>query len=459
MTQTLHANDQDELTALRRSLADAEARASKAVTERDLALTDLALRDRAINATSSGITIIDVSQPGRPIIYMNDAVAKRMGYETSELLGRDVFSLFQDADPQILQQIKDTIARGEEARVEVRSKRKDGTEYWVGMFLGPIRDAFGWVTHYIGVSADITARLDAERKRKELQDQLAHEMQERERMALELKLSQKLESVGRLAAGIAHEINTPIQYVSDSAHFLRDAVKDLEKLLSVYYQMIHSLSQSGQGAEALAKVRETEAALDLEFMREEMPRAFDRLLDGVERVTKIVRAMKEFAHPDGEEQSPADLNHALETTLMVAHNEYKYVASVTTHFGELPPVKCNVGELNQVFLNIIVNAAHAIASAGREVGLIEISTALAGDHVEITFQDNGCGIAQEHIDKIYDPFFTTKEVGKGTGQGLAISRSIVVDHHGGMIEVNSTVGEGTRFKLRLPVAGRIAENK
>lgn len=459
MNRTVVANEDETLVTLQRALAQAEARCSEVIAERDQALKDLALRDRAINATTSGITIIDVSQPGRPIIYMNEAVARRMGYDPSELIGRDVFSLFTYAEPQILEQARNAIASGEEARLEVRTRRRDGTEYWVGMFMGPIRDSFGWVTHYIAISADITARLEAERKRQELQDQLAHEMQERERMALELKLSQKLESVGRLAAGIAHEINTPIQYVSDSAHFLRDAVDGMEKLLATYYRHIHSMSHSGQGAAVLARVQEAEAAADIEFIREEIPRAFDRMLDGVERVTKIVRAMKEFAHPDGEEQSPADINHALETTLMVAHNEYKYVAEVTTHFGELPPVKCNIGELNQVFLNIIVNAAHAIASAGREQGRICITTALAGDHVDICFEDNGCGIAQEHIDKIYDPFFTTKEVGKGTGQGLAISRSIVVDHHGGTIEVNSTVGEGTRFKLQLPVAGRIQENK
>ncbi len=441
---------------LHRTEVGIEAQLAAVTAERDRALADLAIRDRAINATTSGITIIDVLKPGQPIIYVNEAVARRTGYAAEELLGRDGFSLFKDAKPAVVVQVREAMAAGAEARVEVRAHRKDGTEYWVGMFLGPVRDSGGRITHYIAVSADITARLEAERKRQELQRQLDHQMQERERMALELKLSQKLESVGRLAAGIAHEINTPIQYVSDSAHFLRSAVADLDQLLAVYHQQIHSLTHSGQGANVLAQIRAAESAADLEFMRKEMPRAFDRLLEGVERVTRIVRAMKEFAHPDDEEHSPADLNHALETTLMVAHNEYKYVAAVSTQFGEIPPVKCNIGELNQVFLNIIVNAAHAIAEARRESGLIRITTAPDGAYVQIAFEDNGCGIPQEHIDKIYDPFFTTKEVGKGTGQGLAISRSIVVDRHGGTIEVNSTVGEGTRFKVRLPVAGRSA---
>jgi signal transduction histidine kinase len=166
--------------------------------------------------------------------------------------------------------------------------------------------------------------------------------------------------------------------------------------------------------------------------------------------------MKEFSHPDATEFSSADLNRALQTTLTVATNEYKYLARIRTDFAELPPVVCNVGELNQVFLNLIVNAAHAIHDAGRDIGsgVISIRTALAGEYVEITVSDNGCGIPQENLDKIYDPFFTTKEVGRGTGQGLAITRSIVVDKHGGAVHATSTLGGGTQFTIRLPIAGR-----
>ena len=170
----------------------------------------------------------------------------------------------------------------------------------------------------------------------------------------------------------------------------------------------------------------------------------------------IVRAMKEFAHPDTAEQSPADLNHAIQTTLTVAHNEYRYCAQIETRFGELPPVVCNVGELNQMFLNLLVNAAHAIAEAGkdREAGRITITTAVAGESVEISVSDNGCGIAAENLAKIFDPFFTTKPVGQGTGQGLAITRTIVTEKHGGRIDVHSEIGSGTRFVLHLPIAGR-----
>src|SRR6185437_6548735 len=183
--------------------------------------------------------------------------------------------------------------------------------------------------------------------------------------------------------------------------------------------------------------------------------------EGIERVASIVRAMKEFAHPDAKEQSPGEINRAIETTLLVACSEYKYCAEVQTELGELPPVVCNVGELNQVFLNLIVNAAHAIEAAGRDAstGLIRVSTAVAGESVEIAFEDNGCGIPQENLERIFDPFFTTKEVGKGTGQGLAIARSIIVEKHGGKIDVKSEVGRGTRMILRLPVGGRAAGGK
>jgi len=195
---------------------------------------------------------------------------------------------------------------------------------------------------------------------------------------------------------------------------------------------------------------------DVEFLSVEVPKAFERTLQGVERVAAIVRAMKEFAHPDAYEHSPADLNHAIETTLIVANNEYKYSATVETKLGAMPEVMCNVGELNQVFLNLIVNAAHAIQECGKDAvtGRITIATAGNRDSVVISIADNGCGIPEGNLEKIFDPFFTTKAVGRGTGQGLAIARSIVSEKHGGSIDVQSTVGVGTRFIVRLLVSGR-----
>jgi signal transduction histidine kinase len=310
------------------------------------------------------------------------------------------------------------------------------------------------------MGADITAKRQEIRKKQELQDKLVEEMAERARVVTELQLAQKLESVGRLAAGIAHEINTPIQYVGDGVHFLRSAYQDFNQLLDGWRTAVDALPENPEHGALRLEVAELAAKFDLDFLRAEIPSAFERTSDGVERVTRIVKAMREFAHPDTNEQNPADLNRAIGTTLLVASNEYKYFATVRTEFADLPAVVCNIGELNQVFLNLIVNAAHAIHQAGRDVktGEIKISTAADGDAVIIRISDNGCGVPPENLSKLYDPFFTTKEVGRGTGQGLAITRSIVVDKHGGHIGVTSGVGTGTEFTLRLPVAGRDRSN-
>ncbi len=187
-----------------------------------------------------------------------------------------------------------------------------------------------------------------------------------------------------------------------------------------------------------------------------MPKSLERSLDGLSRITKIVGAMKEFSHPGQEEQSQADLNRALDATLTIANNEYKYVAEAETDFGELPPVSCHVGDLNQVFLNLLVNAAHAIENVvgdSGERGRIQVRTKRDGDHAVIEVQDSGSGIPENIRDRIFDPFFTTKEVGRGSGQGLAIAHAIIVDKHGGSMTFESELGQGTTFFIRIPING------
>ena len=418
---------------------------------------ELDVRNCALDAAATHIIIGDATRPGWPVVYTNRAVARDFGYEPAEILGKGPSAFFpSDLNHVQLAGITQALSEGREARTEMRGRRKDGTIFWVGLFIAPVKDAGGEITHYVGVGADITARLEQERTQRQLQDQLYSEMQERERMAMELRLAQKLESVGRLAAGVAHEINTPIQYVGDGVAFLESAHADQERLIAAYREAFFRLGSGEPAAAVLEAVRTAEHDVDLEFLRVEIPKAFERTLEGVGRVASIVRAMKEFAHPDVNAQSPADLNHAIETTLLVAHNEYKYCAQVETKLGPIPEVICNVGELNQVFLNLIVNAAHAIQDSGKDAatGRITITSSAARGGVVISIADNGCGIAQENLEKIFDPFFTTKPVGRGTGQGLAIVRSIVAEKHGGSLEARSTVGVGTRFTIKLPVNGR-----
>jgi PAS domain S-box-containing protein len=279
---------------------------------------------------------------------------------------------------------------------------------------------------------------------------------QQKRLELELRQAQKLESVGRLAAGVAHEINTPVQFVSDSVHFVRDAMNDLPGLLAEYEQLRAAVAGGTATAEGAERLQAAAAQADLEYVLENVPKALDRSLEGLNRVATIVRSMKEFAHPNQKEMAPQDLNQALNSTLTIARNEYKYVASVETDFGEIPPVTCHGGEINQVMLNIIVNAAHAIEDVVKDTdakGVITIQTRHEGDTVVVRISDTGGGIPDHIRERIFDPFFTTKGVGKGTGQGLAIARSVVLEKHGGDLTFETTRGKGTTFVVRLPVDG------
>jgi two-component system NtrC family sensor kinase len=417
----------------------------------------LALRDQALDATSTFFVISKQVAPEPIIVYCNKVVAEEHGFPRDELIGKSIGTLAQWASQDgAAADLKAALRAGQTFHHEDEVMRRDGSKFWLGVSVRPIFDAAGRLTHSVAIGADITAKREEVRKKQELQDKLVAEMKERARVVIELQLAQKLESVGRLAAGIAHEINTPIQYIGDGVYFLRSAYDDFNHLLDGWRNAIDALPQIPQFGALRLEVAGLTAKHDLDFLRSEIPKAFERTSDGVARVANIVKAMKEFAHPDANEQSPADLNHAIQTTLLVASNEYKYFAKVHAEFAELPFVVCNIGELNQVFLNLIVNAAHAIHDAGRDVntGEITISTALAANEVTVRIRDNGCGVPAENMSKLYDPFFTTKEVGRGTGQGLAIAHSIVVDKHGGHIDVSSVVGTGTEFTVRLPLDGR-----
>lgn len=284
-----------------------------------------------------------------------------------------------------------------------------------------------------------------------------------ERKALERQLtySQKLESIGQLAAGIAHEINTPIQYVGDNIRFLGEAQKSLLALIGKLLALVEEVEA---GKDVLPRIREIKQDIrdaDLEFFKEEIPKAVEQSIQGVERVGSIVRGIKKFSHPDVEEKVPYDITAAIENTVLVARNEWKYAAELDLDLDEsLPLVRCLPGDFNQVVLNLLVNAAHAVAEVMAKtgkMGRIEISTRRVGDSVELRVSDTGTGIPEENRSKIFNPFFTTKPVGKGTGQGLAITHSIVVKKHQGSIDFESEVGKGTTFIITLPIGAADTE--
>jgi signal transduction histidine kinase/HAMP domain-containing protein len=274
------------------------------------------------------------------------------------------------------------------------------------------------------------------------------------RMARELSAAQKLESVGRLAAGVAHEINTPVQFVSDNVEFVRTSMVDIAAVVESYRALQQAALSNGDTALAAGMAIETEKRVDLDYILANAPLAIDSSVEGLGRIATIVRSMKEFAHPDQGEKTLADLNQAIRSTLVIAHNEYKYIAELETEWGDLPPVQCHLGEINQVVLNLLVNASHAIADAVKDSGkrgTLGVRTRLDGTEVEIAISDTGTGIPEAVRDKIFDPFFTTKEVGKGTGQGLALAHSVVVQKHGGSLRFATEIGCGTTFFIRLPI--------
>ncbi len=284
-------------------------------------------------------------------------------------------------------------------------------------------------------------------------EDLMEQIRVREQFEVELRQAQKLEAVGRLAAGVAHEINTPVQFVGDSIQFVRESSGEMLRLIEVYREARAQLAAGAAPGEIAARLAAADEEVDLEYVIEHMPGALTRSLDGIDRIATIVGSMKDFAHPDQKEKTEVDINHAIQTTLTIARGEYKHVAEVETSLEPVPPVPCHAGEINQVLLNLIVNAAHAIEdrpSRGTESGRILVRTRLDGEHVVVEIQDSGTGIPPEIADRIFDPFFTTKEVGRGTGQGLAIARS-VVQRHGGSLSFESRVGAGTTFFVRLPV--------
>jgi PAS domain S-box-containing protein len=293
-----------------------------------------------------------------------------------------------------------------------------------------------------GIMSDITERRRVEEELRQSEEQL--------------RRSQKLQSIGQLAAGVAHEINTPMQYLGDNLRFLQDSSGDRTRALEIYGKLLSACRDEGLLPELVAEVESAIAAADVEYLAVEIPRALQQSLEGVQHVSKIVQSMKDFAHP-GQEKKEADLNKAIESTLTVARSEWKYVADLVTEFDpSLPLVPCLLTEFNQVILNMVINASHAISDkvgdGSQGKGTIAVSTRRAGDYAEVRIADTGTGIPEKIRGRIFDPFFTTKEVGRGTGQGLAISHSVIVEKHGGTIEFETEEGSGATFIIRLPLS-------
>jgi len=369
----------------------------------------------------------------------NQALADLYGTSVEELLGRTEgdFNPHMEEVEHFLAGDRQVLATLEEKFIpEEKITDLTGHTRWLQTVKRPLLSVDGRSHQVIAVSTDLT-------ERRILESQLRH--------------AQKLESIGQLAAGIAHEINTPTQYVGDNTRFVREAFDDIVAVLDRYGELIEAARTGVVAPELLESVKDAAAEADLDYLVSEIPAALQQSLEGVARIARIVQSMKDCAHPGTTEKKAADLNKAISSTLTVARNEWKYVADIETEFDEsLPMVPCLLGEFNQVILNVLINATHAIADVlpqtGQDKGRIQIVTKnVNNEWAEVRISDSGTGIPLEVQGRIFDPFFTTKEVGKGTGQGLAIAHSVVVEKHGGQLTFETEVGQGTTFIIRLPL--------
>ncbi|MBN1347255.1 MAG: PAS domain S-box protein [Phycisphaerae bacterium] len=400
------------------------------ITERKQIERKLVLSQMALDDASDAIMVMDRDLT---VAYINMAFADLLRFTVDMVNDEGWESICVDRAKSL--EILCTVNGGDSWNGELQLVSREGREFPAEVRATPIVDERVTIAGMFLMIQDITDR-------KRLQ-----------RQALQ---TQKLESIGQLAAGIAHEINTPTQYIGDNTHFLQDAFGDLSTVLDQFNRLLAAAKDGKLDEQIIADVDQAIEEADLGYLSEEIPSALSQALEGIDRVSTIVRAMKDFSHPGVEGRTNADINRAIESTITVARNEWKYVAEVVTDFDpDLPLVSCLVGEFNQVILNILINAAHAISDVigegGGDRGTIAVATRRAGAWAEIRIKDTGAGIPEHVRPKVFDPFFTTKGVGKGTGQGLAIAHSVVTEKHGGTIEFETELGKGTTFTIRLPI--------
>ncbi|MBN2069932.1 MAG: PAS domain S-box protein [Candidatus Krumholzibacteriota bacterium] len=416
-----------EIHEQNRKLTDANSKLARITS--DLAESEEKFRN-LVEKSNGGIVIIVDGM----IHYANPYFIERLFTEESEATGRSILSL---CTPEESLRLKKYLDRrepscGDENALETVMVDQHGNRIYMELTCGN--------TTFQGKDAVLLFIRDVTSQKK---------------LLLELQHKEKLESIGRLAAGIAHEINTPTQYVGDNTRFISDSFKDIDSLLDEFGAMLDGVEKGLPAGDFIDRVKETIERIDLQYLKEEIPTAISQTIEGIERISKIVRSMKEFSHPGSRDISQVDLNKAIETTVTIARNEWKYIADMELDLDkDLSPVRCVPDQINQVILNIIINASHAIADVIEkdpgQKGKITITTSETEKNVEIRISDTGCGIPEEIRERVFDPFFTTKETGKGTGQGLAIASKIIVKDHGGKITIESEVGKGTTMCVLLP---------
>ena len=410
----------------------------------------------SVNKAGNGLEALEGIESSQPDLVITDLRMPEMG-------GLELLKKLKDAYPQL----PVIIISGEGTMGSVIEALQLGARDYLQK---PIQD-MGLLKHSIDVALSHASLKKAhdmyredlewlvERRTQELSEknkELVETVKQRKLAEAQLLQAQKLESVGQLAAGIAHEINTPTQFVSSNVDFLDESFQEVAELLNTCWKTLQLVKNGEQAEQAIQDVEALAEELDWEYLKEEIPVAVKQSREGVQRIATIVTAMKEFSHPGSRSKTDIDLNKIINTTVTVARNEWKYVAKMETDLDEkLLPVKCLSDEIGQVFLNMIVNAAHAIETKlgenpEGEKGRILITTRQRDGFAEIRIADTGSGIPDYAKHRIFDPFYTTKKVGKGTGQGLAIVHSVITSKHDGTISFTTKKNEGTTFVITLP---------
>jgi len=442
----------DRLTAVARNLERLFERVRPAQADRAEAngsmqqrLPQENARMKYLIANTPAIIYSSVPTGDFKMTFVSDNASRVLGYRPEDMVADPNFwfdHIHPDDIPAIFSSLALVFVEGQRA-YEYRFRHSDGHYLWMHDTLRLIRDANGNPQEVIGSLTDISDRKlmeEALSKKGEEQRALIEKLQQAQAQLLQ---SEKMASIGQLAAGIAHEINNPVGFVNSNMGSLSSYVDTLFKLIDGYDKTLAPLLGSPAISAALAQLK---AQADLDYLKEDVTNLVQESMDGLKRVRDIIKALKDFSHVGEPDWQLADLHHGLDSTLDIANSGFKYKATIDRQYGTLPPVKCLVSELNQVFMNLIVNASHAI----RESGVIKIRTGAANGWVWIEISDSGVGIAEANLTRIFEPFFTTKPIGQGTGLGLSLSYNII-NKHGGRIEASSALGKGSCFTVHLPV--------
>lgn len=426
------------------------------LTERKAAEARLRQLSRAVEQSPASIVITDTTGA---IEYVNPKFCQITGYAAEEVLGKNPRILKSgETPPEVYRNLWETITAGKEWIGEFHNKTKHGDLYWELAHISPITDADGTITHYVAVKEDITERKSIEALRAHFEEELRKRNAELEESIEKIKKmqsgliqSEKMASLGLLTAGIAHEINNPLAFISSNINRFEEYFNDVKSLVEKWKKLGTEDGLKQMYGSMLAALETFEQEIDLPFIEEDFKNLMQHAKEGIERIRSIVDQLRGFSHVNTEVTDDVSVEQALDDTVVLAWNEIKYKATVVREYGNIPPVRCSGGELKQVLVNLLVNAAQAIEKSGT----ITLRTSVKDGFAVIEVEDTGCGIPEEILPKIFDPFFTTKPVGKGTGLGLWISATIV-QKYGGSIRAESRVGTGTRFTIQMPLsrAGR-----